>query len=84
MLEQGLVTLLTANAGVTALVVDRIYPVQGPPANPTYPYVTYQAVTAGSDYTMDGREVRRKRLQFDCWATSSLANLNILTPCATL
>lgn len=70
--------LVTGDAGVTALIGTRLYPVQGVPDNPTFPYVTYQPVTAGSDYTLDGAEARRMRLQFDCWALSSLDNLNIL------
>jgi hypothetical protein len=79
MLEQGLFTLLTTDAGVSALIAARFYPIQGVPDNPTFPYVTYQPVTAGSDYTLEGKEDRRKRIQFDCWALASLDNLNVLT-----
>lgn len=78
MFEQGLFSLITGDAGVSALIVDRLYPVQGVPDKPTFPYVTYQPVTAGSDYTLDGAEARQQRLQFDCWALSALDNLNVL------
>jgi hypothetical protein len=78
-LETGLYTLLSTNAGVSALVGTRIYPVQGPPDAPTYPYITYQPVTGGSEYALNSAEARRKRIQFDCWAASALANLQILT-----
>lgn len=79
MLEQGLVTLLTGAPGVTELVSDRIYPVQGPPDNPTYPFITYLVAAGNSDYAMDGTEARMKRIQFDSWSLSSLTNLQILT-----
>ena len=68
MLEQGLVTLLLANAGVSALIGTRIYPVQGPPDNPTYPYITYQDFTAApSDYAFDSAELVTRRIQFAYW-----------------
>jgi hypothetical protein len=79
LLEQGLVTLLTETPGVTELVADRIYPVQGPPDNATYPFLTYLVAAGTSDYALDGTESRMKRLQFDCWSLSSLTNLQILT-----
>lgn len=79
MLEQGLVTLLTETIGVTELVADRIYPVQGPPDDPTYPFITYLVAAGNSDYALDGTEARMKRIQFDSWSLSSLTNLQILT-----
>jgi hypothetical protein len=79
LLEQGLVTLLTETSGVTELVGDRIYPVQGPPDNPTYPFITYLVASGNSDYGLDGTEARMKRIQFDSWSLSSLTNLQILT-----
>jgi hypothetical protein len=79
LLEQGLVTLLTGAPGVTELVADRIYPVQGPPDNPTYPFITYLVAAGNSDYALDGTEARMKRIQFDSWSLSSLTNLQILT-----
>ena len=71
MLEDGLVTLLGNDSGVTALVGTRIYPTQGPPDSPTYPYLTYHAIpVAGSGYTLDGAESRHKTLQFEIWDTT--------------
>jgi hypothetical protein len=67
MLEQGLVALLLANTGVSALVATRIYPVQGPPDNPVYPYATYQDITASTDYAFDGSELVTRRIQLAYW-----------------
>jgi hypothetical protein len=79
MLEQGLVNLLISDAGVSALISDRLYPVAGPPDNPTFPYATYMAVpVAESDYTFDGAESRRKTIQFDVWGNQFSDGLNIL------
>lgn len=72
MLEQGLVALLTANAALTALIGTRLYPVQGPPDNPVFPYITYQDVTASSEYNLDSTETRKTLIQFDIWGTSYL------------
>lgn len=66
-LEDGLVALLNADSGVNALLAGRVYPVQGPPDNPTYPYTTYQDITASSDYALDGAETQTRRIQFDHW-----------------
>ena len=70
MLEDGLVTLLTADTGIAALMATRIYPVQGPPDNPTYPYATYQDITASSEYAFSGAELRTQRIQFDFYGTA--------------
>jgi hypothetical protein len=79
MLEQGLVALLTANAGVIALVAARIYPVQGPPDNPTYPYITYQDIPAApADYAFDGSELDTRRVQFAYWGTAYCDGANIM------
>jgi hypothetical protein len=70
MLEQGLVNLLISDVGVSALIGDRLYPVQGPPDNPVYSYVTYQDVAGSSSKTMDGAEWDSRRIQFDIWGAS--------------
>lgn len=67
MLEDGLVTLLNSDGAVAGLLSGRIYPVQGVPDNPTYPYITYQDVSGSSEYTFDSTEERMQRIQFDVW-----------------
>jgi hypothetical protein len=80
MLEQGLVVLLLANTRVSALVGARIYPVQGPPANPVYPYITYQDIPAEStDYTFDpGVVMDTRRIQFTYWGLMACDGANIM------
>jgi Protein of unknown function (DUF3168) len=67
--EQGLVTFLQADSGVSALVGTRIYPVQGPPDKPTYPFITYLNVANSVEYTFS-TENDRRRVQFDLWGTT--------------
>lgn len=69
MLEAGLESLLRADTTFAALVGTRIYPVQGPPSNPTYPYVVYQnAPSPATAYTFEGRRLQDKTIQFDVYA----------------
>lgn len=69
MIEQGIYNLLAGNAGLTAIVGDRIYPVVVP--EPTvYPCLSYTGITSSSAYTFDRRSHDTKRIQFDAWATS--------------
>ena len=69
MLEQGLTTLLTQNAGLQALIGTCLYPVMVPEQT-TYPCLSYQTVSAASEYALPGSSERWKRLQFDAWAQS--------------
>jgi len=70
MLEEGLTALLTADAGLTALVGNRIHPVIGPADNPLYPYLTYQVVSGKPDYALDHSECGYRRIQFDAFDLS--------------
>jgi len=64
--------LLTADAGITALVGTRIYP-QLLPQAPMFPAISYQVVSGFRETAMDGPAgVNRARLQFDCWASTYL------------
>ncbi len=67
MIEQGIEQRLMADAGVSALVGNRIYPVVLP-ENCSYPAITYQLITSHETYTNDGPlgEVRA-RIQIDSW-----------------
>lgn len=66
MIEAGLTTLLSANAPLQALIGSCLYPVFVP-ENTAYPCISYQAVSATSEYALDGSSERTKRLQFDVW-----------------
>jgi hypothetical protein len=77
MIEAGLYSLLTANAGLTALVGNRIYPVLVPEP-PTYPCLSYQVVASHSTYTFEGKQLGSKLFQFDAWGTSFSDCKNIL------
>jgi hypothetical protein len=79
MLEAGLFSLLSTDAGVSALVGTRIYPDIGPPDNPTYPYITYSDIAAHSEYALDGAEARDRLIQFDVWAATKANGTQVLT-----
>jgi hypothetical protein len=62
--------LLTASAGLAALVVTRIYP-DVMPDSPTYPAVTYQKVGGGSEKgAVSDPGLKRATFQVSSWAKS--------------
>lgn len=70
MIEAAIRAHLIADAGLTALVGSRVYPMQLP-QRPTLPAVTYQRIsstpTQHRGAAAAGHE--RTRFQFDCWAS---------------
>lgn len=69
-LEPKIVTLLAGNAGISALVSTRIYPVLIP-QDGTLPAVTYQRVSGGQINSTDGfTALENPRIQIDCMATT--------------
>jgi hypothetical protein len=73
MLEDGLVALLRANAGLMALIDPCIYPVLIPP-KPQYPCLSYQVIWSSGSYTFEGKQHGRKRIQFDAWSNTSYSD----------
>ena len=74
MIESGLYSLITANAGFVALAADRLYPLVLPDsltASTTLPpSATYQVISSITDYTNDGSTgCTKARIQFDCLAS---------------
>lgn len=67
MIEEALVSILKAHAGLNALVSGRVYPVLLPQP-PTLPAVTYQLISDERDYTLDGDDgTRTASFQVSCW-----------------
>lgn len=70
-IERGIYSLLTGDAGVAALLGTRVYP-EVLPQNPSYPAITYQVVSGGSEYEMEGPANQASpRVQIDCYAESA-------------
>ena len=69
-IEGTLYTRLTTHAGLSALIVDRVFP-NHLPQDVTYPAISYRRVTAPrvSNYGSDAGIVRA-RFQIDVWASS--------------
>lgn len=67
-LESRLYTVLSNDAGVTALASTRTYPVILP-QNPTYPAITYQRISGRKMYALGGyTNLENPHIQVDCWA----------------
>lgn len=69
-LESGLVSLLTADSGVSALVGSRVYP-DKLPDSPTLPALTYQVASLTPRYAHSGdADLDTVRVQVNCWAVT--------------
>lgn len=67
-MEAALFKHLSTQAGVTALVGTRIYPLVLP-QNVAYPAIRYQRISTPRVYSKSGPSGdSRPRLQIDCWA----------------
>jgi hypothetical protein len=67
-LEAKIYALLSADAGVLALVSTRVYPVVAPQGT-TLPYVVYQRISSGREYALDGYcGLENSRMQVDVYA----------------
>lgn len=72
-IEEALVAALKADAGVTAAVGARIFPVGGR-QGAEMPYATFQRVSTAGAAHMDGpSNLEWPRLQIDVWASTALA-----------
>jgi hypothetical protein len=70
MIEELIYSNLSTATSVTALVVDRIYPLLMP-QDPTLPAVTYQRISDNPINSLSGHGgLDNPRIQIDCWATS--------------
>ena len=66
LIEEAIFTRLCADAGVAALVEDRVYPVELP-RPPRYPAVVYHRISTPREHTHDGSaKFASPRFQFDC------------------
>jgi len=69
-IETGLVTHLTADDGVSALIGARMYPLVSP-QDAALPVLVYQKISGKPDYTHAGASgLARARFQFTCQAAS--------------
>lgn len=66
--EEALFAILSNDAGVTAIVGDRIYPLQTPEEG-QYPALSYWRVDGPREHALDGPAgLARPRMQVDAWA----------------
>lgn len=72
-IEQAIYEALTENAGVTALVGTRVYPVIAPQAA-TLPLIVYTLISGQQEESHSGASgLARPRYQFDCYAETITA-----------
>lgn len=69
---EGLFPLFSQDAGVSAVVGDRIYPMLLPTGGATMPAITWQIVAGQTKPGLTTRGMQRWRLQVDCWGKTYL------------
>lgn len=76
--EAAIFNLLSANAGVSALVASRIYP-EILPQPPTYPALTYRRMSFESVEVLDGTAagLDHPRIEVNSWATTYAGALTL-------
>lgn len=73
-LYTGLYSYLMTEVGITAVVVDRVYPGSAP-ENTTYPYISYMSVSQTREPHLNGISgVVAERIQFDIYSYSHVTN----------
>lgn len=78
-LEADFYATITADAGVSAIVGSRVYPLRAP-QNVTKPYITFQRILTNPVSSIDGNlNTVRARLQIDCWADTYAAVRGLYT-----
>lgn len=73
MIEDALVTIASADAGVSALIGDppRFYAGLAP-EQPTYPYCVYYLISGQTPNAMgQSTDLERRRYQVDCWGKTA-------------
>lgn len=76
-IEEAIYSYLKDNAGLAALVSDRIYPLTMP-QNCTMPAVTYRKVSGPRIHTMGTDPgLAYPRFQFSCWGSSYSSAKNV-------
>jgi len=77
--ETALLTYLTGNAGLSALVASRIYAFHAPAAV-TFPFITYQRVSTERFLTHDepANDLAKPRIQFDIYSIKYEDALSVL------
>lgn len=68
MIEEGLVTYLSADSGVAAIAGDRIY-INHLPQEPTFPAITFSNISSVPYMTISEKgSMDRSRFQIDAWS----------------
>lgn len=74
---QDLYTYMQTQAGLTALVSTRMYPLKLP-QNATVPALTYQKIARPREYSHSGdSNLANPTYQFDCWAKTHEAAVTV-------
>lgn len=68
MIDEGIFALLSADAGVSALVGSHIYAVEGPPDATKMPYVVYKFVGGSNQGTLNTSGTFRQRVEINAHA----------------
>jgi len=76
-IQSDLYAHISSDAGLTALVSDRVYPVKAP-QEPSYPLVSYSMISGQPQNTLDGTgSLNNSLFQFDVYADTYAEALSV-------
>jgi hypothetical protein len=75
--QEDIYNAIISDSAVAALVGARVYP-DVAPGSAAAPFIVWNVISSDGTTTLDGqRSIMHPLLQFDCWATSRLAAVNL-------
>lgn len=76
-IEEAISAHLAADAGVSSLVGNRVYPAVAP-QKPEVPYIVYTRISSAREHSHDGASgLARPRFQFDCASRSYIGAMEL-------
>jgi len=76
-IEKDMYTLVQTLTDVTAVVSTRVYWIDAPEGDLTYPYITYFTVSANGELIYIGKRTADALVQFSVWDTVAARGLDV-------
>lgn len=76
--KEAIYSILTADAGISAIVGTKVYPSVAP-SSAVAPFVVYSVISNAPIQTMAGSVSTKYRIQFSCFAFDSKTNTSVVS-----
>lgn len=76
--KEAIYSILTQDAGVSALVGTKVYPSVAP-SSALEPFIVYSVISNAPIHTMDGGNSTKYRIQLSCFSFDSKTNTSVVS-----